>query len=482
MEDIEMVSRPLLTDRLQVYISPKWTSINEEDLFLYDGNLHTYLFKESPFKIVRFNRRPYIQIPDNWIGEYSKYVKNTRISIRHPFTVTTEFNFIRFLKSNIENDESYDKNYADSIRINEDNFISYNDWKNWDSRIIKRLAEKIPNLLKDFANDVMQVLIPEHEINYEILSLKHAEYNIDYYVGRHKSLGLQKRLNKFILSKEGNSWRNELEAISVNQYSPKEKFDRNLSHKEGCFAQTIKFYICKGCHFKIYQKTTDHIRAEITFEGNYIKRKFGTYKLDYVYDPLRKYSKDFFKNINFEGILYLANKDKKIDVVDDTNVSKIYKFLDATMPQLSNILDNVIHNEPISNPTSMQMIKKNPEMKRVFSSVLTKNGMRIYKLNSSKWDLMKNIKAQLVKKPVVKRLPLLVCEKCGKKYRGNYCNSCRYNDLYDNFCRHGSLQDILKLDNTEHAVSILNTDWEDKKYTRQIKFKRDNKWKSMNDI
>lgn len=77
---------------------------------------------------------------------------------------------------------------------------------------------------------------------------------------------------------------------------------------------------------------------------------------------------------------------------------------------------------------------------------------------------------------------LIRSEKCGRKYRGSYCTSCRYNDIYDNFCRHGSLQDTLKLDNTEHVASILNTDWEDKKYTSQIKFKRDGKWKPMNDI
>ena len=163
---MEVIERSLLCDRIQgscsiPFIVPK-DEIDYDELSYYQAVFQCYLNDKKEFNI-RFDREKnqyYIEVPEEVYDLKFPYFSHIRLRINNPFTVTDEFNFIRFLRcfalyDELDNEgfpvgsEVYDRDYDLSIRIADDNYINNKVWKTYDPYLIKNLAEQIPFLLNN---------------------------------------------------------------------------------------------------------------------------------------------------------------------------------------------------------------------------------------------------------------------------------------------------------------------------------------------
>jgi hypothetical protein len=383
-------SRPVLADKLQLHISPDFLSIDDELEQYYDGHLLPFFEKEIQklycSKITRFNgvkntSRPYLQLPNDFNPLTSQYIWNTRVSLRKPYTVVIDYNFIRSILNIVKNDpeSSYDSNYHKSIKLHDDNFIDKKIWSKWDDVLIFDIGINLKNNVLEFANDTFCYIVADHELIYSIVSLKHAEFNIDYNVGSKNSLALILAFQQWIYSDRGRQWRSEIESISMVHHSANNDFDKPITSQDGHDGHTFKFNIAKGLSIKVYQKSDDHIRVEFVYDGSFIKQRFHKYDFDFVYPKLYEFSKELFKVINFEGVLYQLSK----EISENRNdiESKMINVLERYDSELLNVINNIIHEQTISDPKTVSKIQNDSKLRRLFDSVLTDNGLRAYSYN-----------------------------------------------------------------------------------------------------
>lgn len=383
-----ILSRPVLADKLQFHVSPDFLSIDYDIELYYDGHLSPFFEKDVQSlydaNIVYFDKRPYLHLPNDFNFLTSDYIWNTRIGLRKPFTVTFDFNFIRNILSLIKNknDSGYNEKYHASIQLHDDNYIDKNIWSKWDDIIILDIVSNIKYNCLAYADTAFRYLIEDHDLDYSIISLKHAEFNIDYNVGPDNSLPLILAFSRFIYSDRGLQWRSEIESISMVQRSNNNDFDRTITSQDGHDGHTFKFNITKGLSLKIYQKTTDHVRIELVYEKSFIRQRFHTFSFDKVYQSLYDFSKELFKAINFEGILYLLSKeinDNKSNV--EMKINDILTRYDA---ELSHIVNAVINSQSISDFRSISRIKGDNKLRCLFKSTLDDKGHRVYSYNPYK--------------------------------------------------------------------------------------------------
>jgi hypothetical protein len=380
-------SRPVVPDKLQFHISPHFLSVDDEKDDLYSGNLSILFDKDAQslygskityFDGVRKGKKPYFQLPNDFNESTSGFLWNTRVSLRKPFTVAVDYNFIRHILTLVKADpeSGYDQRYHESVQLHDDNFIDERIWSNWDSYLIPGLETSFKDMLLSFANSTFRYLVPDHELVYSHVSLKHAEFNIDYNVGSNNSLALILAFQRFIFSDRGSQWRSELESMSMVQRCSKTVFDKDITSQDGNDGHTFKFYISKGLSFKVYQKSTDHIRAELVFDGSFIKRMLGKYDVDVVYPALLQYSKDFFKEINFDGILYLLSK----HLWENRNniEKKVYAFFGKYDSGLLSILDCVVHEQGVSDRRLITRISCDPKLRSLFKRDIDQYGNPVY--------------------------------------------------------------------------------------------------------
>lgn len=293
----------------------------------------------------------------------------------NPYTFTFEFNFIRYLKHTIEPDLSYNKDYELSIRVADDNYIDKNIWPNWNSFLIKNLVSQIPDISKFISDNIIKLYIEGFKQRYNVVTIKQIEFNKDYYVGHHKASDILHQLRYFIISSSGVGWVNSLSAHSTSVYKAKE-IESVKSHTYGDnYNPTLKFFIAKGLYFKIYVKTTDHIRLELTITKDYIKHKFKKHGFESVKEPLRYIAKDFFKKSDFINKIKESidlNYSDYFSIIDN-----VYNFLDKTYPELSSIIDSVSHLNPIKNPEVIRFIKSNKRLNPYFKRMYLNNGKKI---------------------------------------------------------------------------------------------------------
>jgi hypothetical protein len=388
-----MRSRPVLADKLQLHISPEFLSIDDETELFYDGHLLPFFEKDilklygaekTFFDGVKKSKRPYLKLPNDFNPLTSQYLLNPRISLRKPFTVVIDYNLIRNILDIIKSDDTkgYDENYHRSIQLHDNNFIDNKIWSKWDDILIFDLTTNLKHKMMDYANNTFRYLVDDHELVYSIVSLKHAEFNIDYNVGSKNSLALILAFQEFIYSDRGRQWRSEIESISMVQHSSSDDFNRMITTQDGHDGHTFKFNIAKGLSIKVYQKSEDHIRVEFVFDGSFIKQRFHKYGYDVVYPKLYNFSKELFKAINFEGILYLLSK----GITENRNdiETKLFDILRRYDSELLDVLNKVVHNVAISDPKSIMRIRNDPKLSRLFESCLTDNGYRAYSYNPDK--------------------------------------------------------------------------------------------------
>lgn len=430
MEKIQFNERPLLIDRVQVSISPKF--LLDDDLISYFGSYFgSYLSFKKEYNILYIKKREqyYIDVPSDVINSWS-FFNHAQIRMNNPYTVTAEFNFIRMLRDFIFTTErkNFNFDYDKKILVNEDNYINLESWSKWNRQAVSNLEKVVSGTCMSFADDVIKQYIMDFDVPFNFVSIKHIEFNKDYFVGRNNSSNVLHEIMQFLFSGSGVEWLSSLNSYALNFYGAEDK--KVMPNAYGDFYNpTLKFYIAKGIFFKIYRKTTDHIRLELTFEGNYIKRKFKTQNFDKVFLKLKRFAKAFFKKTMFKDVLDQVLTKTYNDGF--AYISKIYDVLDRYQPELSNILDSVIHENPVSDKDSINFIKKNRDFSKFFVSSYLGNGKRVYRYNPMEAVKQRGVKRVKRLKPPVKSVnpaiekkPLFICSECENTYTGDFCPNC----------------------------------------------------------
>jgi hypothetical protein len=186
----------------------------------------------------------------------------------------------------------------------------------------------------------------------------------------------------FIISASGVEWINKLSGYGISVYNAERSNVEETRFYGDQYNPTLKFPIAKGIFFKIYRKTTDDIRFEITFQKEFIKRKFKKQGFNAVYDRLRKISKDFFKKADFKNVLKDAIDNSYSDHF--SIVDNLYEILDLTYPELSSIADSYTYKNPITDPDIIRFAKENKRLRGLFVSSYLGNGKRILIFNPEK--------------------------------------------------------------------------------------------------
>ena len=410
MKNNEIVERPLLMDRIQLSCSiPYIISIdknkrdiieNRNELSYYQSVLSEYLKDKKEFGVYydRAKKQYYIEVPESDYKKEFPYISHVRLRLDNPYTITIEFNFIRFLKYTIEPNIAYNKDYDLSIRVADDNYIDDKIWSGWDSSLVKNIALQIPDICKCFSDRIIELYIEDFSRKYNILTVKQIEFNKDYNVGHHRSADVLHEIMKFIISSSGTEWINDLSGHAISVYKAKEKDITNRQFYGDHYNPTLKFFMAKGFFCKIYRKTTDHIRFELTIQKQFIKNKFKKQGFESVNDGLRKIAKHFFKKSDFIGKIKESIDHSYSDHF--SIVDNVYDFLDKTYPELSYITDCVSHLNPIIDPDVIRFINSNERLRPYFERKYLKNGKKILIYSKFKKEVMKkhNIEYDLDKR------------------------------------------------------------------------------------
>ena len=388
MVGFEFDENPLIADRIQLSVSIPFKLYEDK------GEVDHYLYVQSVFKaylsdkkayLIRYNKinhQYYIEIvPDCYKTEFP-FCSHTLLRMNLPYTVTTEFNFTRLIRLFSESDPSFDKELDKSIRVADDNYINKKIWPNWNSNTIKNLAEIIPDYAFKLAELVTNEYITDFDFKYKTVTVKQIEFNKDYFVGHHKSSDVLHQLMQFINSSSGVEWIRKLSGYGLSVYDVEKNESESLRYYGDLYNPTLKFPIGKGIFFKIYRKTTDHIRFEITFQKKFILKKMGKQGFDFVYPKLRLIAKEFFRKAEFKDILNYAVDNSYSDHF--AIIDSIYKFTDLTYPELSSIFDSVIFGNPVVDKDIIDFIKGNKRVRPYFNRVYLQNGKIAYIYDSNK--------------------------------------------------------------------------------------------------
>jgi hypothetical protein len=413
MDNIDIKENVLMTDRIQLSISIpyivtniRWEELPNEEIIIhylkdlkddfneiafanldyYQNVFNEYLKNKKEFK-VRYDpikKQYYIEVPDEFYNNRYLFFSHTRLRMNNPYTITTEFNFNRLVRKYAKETVSFDCDYDKSIRVADDNYINKQVWLDWDNYLVKSLALDIPEISFNFAYYVINQYIEDFDTSYKVLTVKQIEFCKDYFVGYHRSADVLHQIMYFIISSSGVEWINKLSGYGISVYKAEESNYEETRFYGDHYNPTLKFPIAKGIFLKIYRKTTDHIRFEITFQKGFIKRKFGKESYDYVYDKLRKIAKDFFKKADFKVVLRNAIDNSYSDHF--SIIENLYNIIDITYPELSSIADSVTYRNPISDPEVIRFINGNKRFRNLFISGYLGNGKRILIFNPLETD------------------------------------------------------------------------------------------------
>jgi len=382
MDELQSLNvRPLLADRLQLIFSPNYSLIDIIDEQLYYDILRSYFNKDVQrdlnVKIERHGYTRLLSLSPQFVGEpENMYFKHVRVSLNKPFSITTEFNFIRYLKDTIKDESSFQVDYDKSIIVNETNYLNNETWTNWDLGLIKRLRDDIHKMFYWFACGIWDAVIPDNTLLLKHTGLSHAEFNREYYVGSGNSLDVINHLQQFFISDRGKSWMHELGMLGVNIYGASPKFSVKPSLINTNNGQTFKFYMGKGIWFKIYRKTKDHIRAEVGFENSFIKRKYKTRSYARVFTRLRALGHETIKKANIEGIIHLAMSTAAAPLPAADRVQRPSEaFLNRlfTGGCLSALCKQIDAKTPISDPALLSLIRSIPNINSQMGKTVLEN-------------------------------------------------------------------------------------------------------------
>ncbi len=405
-------SRPVLPDRLRLVVSPKFMEASKDSRLEEFFRLGMQWAKENKVRVRRYykngEQRINIDLPDRFFPEYVKHVS---VSLKCPYSVSMEFNFIRFLKYVIKNSDTHSKNYRqdyeDLVLLEDDNFINYEQWSNWDSSLVSKLLKegifKVALKVAKIANSVIVESGGEEVenfciVNYCNVTVKQAEFNVDFYVGNNLSAIAIDRFPTFFYSIDGREWRKKCGEISFQHYAPKGNCDLDITSKNGVAGHSFRFSITKGLFFKVYRKTRDHIRGELVMSKSFIVSRFkGSCGVTRLMRPMLEFSKDFFKEVCFEDTLECLMNDKQV-VGMVCQLSPLYDFIRGWKPALLDVCSSVLLGSPIIEKDAICMIRADSALRDLFVRSLNENGKYVYSYNPKAAHVQKMQRCAKIKK------------------------------------------------------------------------------------
>jgi hypothetical protein len=383
-----MEERMVLPDRIQLVCSPEyWMIQGDQDLFKNGYNRA----KEKGWVVTRpknkkGEQRPTVNIPDDLTVNYYSYVTHISVSLKKPYAVGMEFNFIRFLRNYCwsVNPLFYNVDYDKAIRIHEDNYIDNRIFQLDSSGIYDLLIKDVSFLARSIAEQYAKEVFDVIPFDYQNCSIKQIEFNVDYHVGANNSISTFNKLVQFLHSDDGYFWREkDLQEIALKIIDPKENdFDDRspLEVNEKLRSHYLFFEICKGMKFKIYRKTTDHIRGEVIYESSFIKRNLQSQQFDRIYSTLYEKAIEFFKKSKFTRILEELNQRPSYTRGCEERMINTYDFLGKLNngAGLQEVYDAVYFGDPVVTQDGFHALNRNPRVKLDFVRSLSSSGQRIY--------------------------------------------------------------------------------------------------------
>jgi len=397
MVDLEVHSRPLLFDRIQVLVMPDYyrsdyfnnpTEYNSDFKEYYKDIISKnkeFGFKKRVFTDKKGKSHYQVILPEE---DSDSFISNVIVDAFHPFCVYFKLNFIRLLRSYLSDEEGFRSDYDKLICLDEDNYLNYENWPYWNNKFVYDIINDLNDICIDIAHKSMCRFLPFHKLFYEKVVVQQIETNIDYYVGCSNSLNAIDKIVGFIDSIDGREFRKDLGEISLKHFSPDIDFDKSTKRVKNQ-SDSIQFGISRGLDFKVYRKTTDHIRCELPFMKDYIRRKFkevdkldkkrikSSLNIKRILKPVMEFSKDFFKEVDFENTIYdVLSCNSNTVVVNQLEV--IHDFNRDCFPGLNNIYDSILNNMPISDSNTVRFISKYPKIKRCFIREYNQYGKYVY--------------------------------------------------------------------------------------------------------
>jgi hypothetical protein len=384
MNTIKINSRPVLIDRIKIVVSPNYMDAEEfERNTKFSKNIigcaRLSNLKNNRFYDRKFRFHYEITLPDDFTNKYP-FINNVRVDACFPYTVVFTLNFIRLLRLIIENNKEFNNAYDQLIRLDENNYLNNEIWSKWDNNQVETLKQDIKPICRHIAKQAMGYIVRYgFDIDYINVTVRQLETNVDYYIGNDLSLWAIKKYAQFINTNDGIAFRKKLSEIALKHYAPIDKEDGQSTRNKN-ETDSIQVTVGEGFYFKVYRKTRDHIRAELTFNEKYVKKKFTSRDIDKVIKALNEFTKDFFKKVDFKNELYhmLTNGDSEIMI---ENLHEVFTTFEIGMPQINDIIYSIICNKPIDRVETRTFISKNKGLKHQFVSTRNKYGRPILYFN-----------------------------------------------------------------------------------------------------
>ena len=380
--------RPLLMDHIQLRMRPAYYEIYQKSDKPME--FYNYPYDEYPSKLIEIRKqKKYKNVQNRKSGKHkyeimipSKYpfISDIRLSAWGMFDMSFKFNFIRYLNCFLQeiNAPGYDKEYFEKIKLDDDNFITYNVWP-YDNSIVRPLVANLQDNVLRYANNIFSEFTNGSlSMEYQKATVSHLEINHDFFVGQNQSMIIMQLLHQYLTDfKNEISFRKKLGAIAMHHGIPYslDKKNKTLFNKNETLG--IYFPICDGFSFHIYKKTTEDIRTEFTYLSDFMIKKFKTPKMKFdkqngyykeiqsgsrdlsrIIAPAFKFTKKMFADLNFANYLlhsvYIPNQKTSIDY------SRSFQNLCfETYPELNHVQNALLNNIPIKDPRIISSIREN---------------------------------------------------------------------------------------------------------------------------
>jgi hypothetical protein len=380
--------RLILPDRIQLVCSPNFMAVKNDENHFKTGYLKA---KENNWIITRprnkkGEQRPTVNIPEELYKRDYPYISHLAISLKKPYSVSMEFNFIRFIKGYCRNTNPllFNSYYNDKIRVHEDNYINNKIYPINESGLYDVMIKDVSYLSQTISEQYAKELYGTVAFEYNLLSIKQIEFNIDNTVGENQSLEL---FNKFIIylhSDEGDFWRKTtLKEIAYKEIQPKESEFEDLNPleiNEKLRSHYLFFEILKGMKYKLYRKTTDDIRAELIFESSYIKNHYRSQQFNAIYDLLYDKASSFLNKTNLIDILENLKEKPSYTKGCEQRMINTYEFLGKLNDGigLQQVYDAIYFGDPVVTQEGIQALRNNKNLRNDFVQRLSSSGQRIY--------------------------------------------------------------------------------------------------------
>jgi hypothetical protein len=363
------------------------TRRKEPELIYSSANQKKYL-KRTVF---------YVEVPEEYYKEAYPEISHVRIRLENPFTVTVEFNFIKYLNQYLSGSGYYDTDNKPGQTLAGSNFIPSDGFDKLcgKTELIKKLLDGIPAVTRQFSDLTIRRFIPTFSRKYTTVTIKQIEFNVDYATPQNRAAEFQHKIQRYLTSYQGIDWLHGLGSFAASHYTTASYHDAGNPAPEELEAigdltcPTLKYFLRDGLAIKIYRKNYDLIRFEVTFHGKYIKKSSKykdqlnrihyTQKFESIIDDLFAQGNNFFNHAKFDTVI----KTSLISSYNDTYafLSDILEFTDLHYPELSILYDALINRTPIYDKRVIQYVKSYPQLYVSFYKQHAKNGqpMLLYK-------------------------------------------------------------------------------------------------------